>query len=95
MLHVAKPRDDEPERKRSLESAFQLAKNLGAEIVSLNGKDTARTTSTYIREHRITQAIVGRSATHGLPSYLYYLALQKFMAEAPNVDLHIVTRDPH
>jgi two-component system, OmpR family, sensor histidine kinase KdpD len=95
VLHVSNPRDEEPERKRTLEAALQFAGNLGAQIVRLSGKDTARTTAGYIREHRITQAIVGRSATNGLPSYLYYLALQKFMAEAPHVDLHIVTRDRH
>jgi len=27
--------------------------------------------------------------------YLYYLAIQKFMSEAPHVDLHIVTQEPH
>jgi two-component system, OmpR family, sensor histidine kinase KdpD len=95
VLHVSNARDEEPERKRTLEAALQFAGNLGAQIVRLSGKDTARTTAGYIREHRITQAIVGRSATNGLPSYLYYLALQKFMAEAPHVDLHIVTRDRH
>jgi two-component system sensor histidine kinase KdpD len=93
VLHVANERDEQPERKRALETSLQFAKNLGAVVVSLNGKDTARTTATYIREHRITQAIVGRSATHGLSSYLYYMALQRFMAEAPHVDLHIVTKE--
>ena len=95
VLHVSSERDEQPERRRALEAGLQLAQNLGAHIVTLTGKDTARTTSSYIREHRITQAIVGRSATHGLRSYLYYLALQKFMAEAPHVDLHIVTQDSH
>ena len=95
VLHVARGRDADPERKRALESSTQLAVNLGARIVNLTGKDTARTTASFIREHRITQAIVGRSATHGLRSYLYYLALQKFMAEAPHVDLHIVTQESH
>ena len=61
--------------------------------VQLTGKDVPRVTAAYIREHRITQAIVGRSATHGLRSYLYYYSLQKFMAEAPHVDLHIVTQE--
>ena len=73
--------------------SVQLAENLGGKVVNLTGKDTARTTATYIREHRITQAIVGRSATHGLRSYMYHFALQRFMAEAPHVDLHIVTRE--
>ena len=95
VLHVASDQDSEPERKRVLEASLQLARNLGAQVVSLAGKDTARITAAYIREHRVTQAIVGRSATHGLRSYLYYYALQKFMAEAPHVDLHIVTQEAH
>ena len=93
VLHVESERDHQPERKRTLESSLQLAKNLGATIVRLTGSDTARVTAAYIREHRITQAIVGRSALHGMRKYLYYLAIQKFMSEAPHVDLHIVTQE--
>ena len=93
VLHVARDRDEEPERKRQLESNLQFAKNLGAAIVPLTGSDTARATATYIRETRITQAIVGRSALRGLKSYFYYFAIQKFMSEAPHVDLHIVAQE--
>ena len=93
VLHVASSRDEEPERKRLLTSSLQFAKNLGATIVPLTGSDTSRVTAAFIRENRITQAIVGRSAKHGLKSYLYYLAIQKFMSEAPHVDLHIVTQE--
>lgn len=95
VLHVLSSRDDQPERKRTLESSLQFARNLGAYVVPLTGGDTARATATFIRENRITQAIVGRSAVHGLRSYLYYLAIQKFMSEAPHVDLHIVTQERH
>jgi two-component system, OmpR family, sensor histidine kinase KdpD len=95
VLHVESERDQRPERKRTLESSLQLAKNLGATIVKLAGSDTARVTAAYIREQRITQAIVGRSALHGMRKYLYYLAIQKFMSEAPHVDLHIVTQETH
>jgi len=95
VLHVESARDHHPERKRTLESSLQLAKNLGATIVKLAGSDTARVTAAYIREQRITQAIVGRSALHGMRKYLYYLAIQKFMSEAPHVDLHIVTQEAH
>jgi two-component system sensor histidine kinase KdpD len=95
VLHVASDRDSDAERKRALDASLQLATNLGAQIVNLTGKDTARATASFIREHRVTQAMVGRSATHGFRSYLYFFALQKFMAEAPHVDLHIVTQDTH
>lgn len=95
VLHVGSERDEIPERKRTLESSLQFARNLGATIVILTGSDTARVSAAYIREQRITQAIVGRSALHGLRKYLYYLAIQKFMSEAPHVDLHIVTQESH
>ena len=95
VLHVARDRDQQPERKRTLESSLQFARNLGANIVPLTGADTARATAAFVRDNRITQAIVGRSAVHGLRSYLYYLAIQKFMSEAPHVDLHIVTQEKH
>ena len=93
VLHVYSERDQNPERKRTLDSSLQFATNLGATVVHLTGSDTARVTAAYIREQRITQAIVGRSALHGIRKYLYYLAIQKFMSEAPHVDLHIVTQE--
>ncbi len=93
VVHVAKDQDEEKERRQLLESSLQFAANLGAEVITLQGKDTARTTALFMRERRITQAIVGRSATHGFRSYLYYFALQRFMAESPHVDLHIVTQE--
>ena len=95
VIHVLSKRDELPDRKRTLESSLQFARNLGAYVVPLTGGDTARATATFIRENRITQALVGRSAVHGLRSYLYYLAIQKFMSEAPHVDLHIVTQERH
>jgi len=95
VLHVISDRDNRPERKHTLESSLQFAKNLGATVVPLAGSDTARATAAFVRDNRITQAIVGRSAVHGLRSYLYYLAIQKFMSEAPHVDLHIVTQEKH
>ena len=95
VLHVASDRDEGTERKAVLTSSLQFAKNLGANVVPLTGTDTARSTGAFIREQRITQAIVGRSAVHGLRSYMYYFAIQKFMSEAPHVDLHIITQERH
>lgn len=93
VVHVKSKRDEVSERKRALDASLQFARNVGASVVQLDDSDTARATATFIRENRITQAIVGRSATHGLKSYFYYLAIQKFMSEAPHVDLHIVTKE--
>lgn len=92
VLHV-KRADMGEDQVRELESNYRFARDLGGVVVELAGSDSARISAVYIRENRVTQAIVGRSATHGLRSYIYYLALQKFMAEAPHVDLHIVTQE--
>jgi len=93
VLHVENERDQENKRKRTLEANIQFASNLGAQIVYLKGSNIASTTAAYVTEHRITQAIFGRSALSGLKKYMYFLAIQRFMSEAPHVDLHIITQE--
>ena len=95
VLHIVRDRDSSVERKRLLEASVPLAENLGAHVVTLAGSDTARMTATFVREKQVTHAIVGRSATHRLRSFLHRCALQEFMAEAPHVDLHIATQEVH
>ena len=93
VVHVKTERDEQPERQHTLEANIQFATNLGATIVQLTGSSVASTTAAYVAQNRITQVIFGRSALHGIRKYLYYLAIQRFMTEAPHVDLHIVTQE--
>ncbi len=93
VIHVASERDTEPVRAQTLEAHVQFANNLGAQVVHLKGSSVAAATSAFVKEQRITQAIFGRSALHGIRKYLYYLAIGNFMSEAPHVDLHIITQD--
>ncbi|MBN9615316.1 MAG: histidine kinase [Acidobacteriales bacterium 59-55] len=93
VLHVKSPRDVTPEGARALSTSLAFARDLGAKIVELSGDDTALSTASFVREERITQVFVGRSATQGFRSYMYHLAIHKFMAEAPHVDLHIISGD--
>lgn len=93
VVHVQSQKDDAPEQRRMLEASLQFAVNLGAQIVHLSGKNIPSTTAAYVREHRISQAIFGRSALHGLRKYLYFMSIQRFMSEAPHVDLHIITQE--
>ncbi len=95
VVHVQSSKDETPERKRILDASLLFAQNLGAQIVHLTGKNIPSTTATFVTEHRITQAIFGRSALKGLRKYLYYMAIQRFMSEAPHVDLHIITQETH
>jgi two-component system sensor histidine kinase KdpD len=93
VLHVASERDTVGDRQQTLEAHKQFARNLNATVVELTGKSVASATAAFVTERRITQAIFGRSALHGLKKYLYYLAIQKFMSLAPHVDLHIITQE--
>jgi two-component system sensor histidine kinase KdpD len=95
VLHVDSERELSPEESRTLEGNIQFAQNLGAQVVHLKGSSVAAATAAFVTEHRVTQAIFGRSALKGIKKYLYFFAIQKFMSEAPHVDLHIVTQETH
>jgi two-component system sensor histidine kinase KdpD len=95
VLHVENDRELSPEESRALEGNIQFAQNLNAQVVHLKGSSVAAATAAFVTEHRVTQAIFGRSALKGIKKYLYFFAIQKFMSEAPHVDLHIVTQETH
>jgi two-component system sensor histidine kinase KdpD len=78
--------------RRSLEANIQFAENVGAQVVRLTGKSIPGTAAEYVAKNHITQVLFGRSAVKGWKKYLYYLTLQRFMNEAPDVDVHIVTQ---
>jgi two-component system sensor histidine kinase KdpD len=95
VLHVENELLEVPEsRRRTLEANIQFAENVGARVVRLKGSSVPTVTSEYVTRNRITQVIFGRSAIKGWKKYLYYLALQRFMNEAPHVDVHLVTQQP-
>lgn len=93
VLHLDTERDQTAEAARSLQGNFEFATNLGARIIHLKGSNVAMATAAFATEHRITQAIFGRSALKGLKKYLYFRAIQQFAAAAPHVDLHIITQE--
>jgi two-component system sensor histidine kinase KdpD len=83
-------RDDD---KRTLAENIRFAENMGATVVRLKGKDVASTLAQFVREKHITQVIFGRSATKGWRRYLYFSAVQRFLRDAPPIDVHIVTQE--
>jgi len=59
----------------------------------LKGKDVAKTVADFVREYKITQIVFGRSAVSGWRKYMYLSAVQRFLRNAPPVDMHIVTQE--
>lgn len=93
VLHLDTEADVEPDVARSLEENFEFARNLGATIVHLKGSSVPVATAQYAAQNRITQVMFGRSALTGLKKYLYFLAISRFMRDAPHADLHIITQE--
>jgi two-component system sensor histidine kinase KdpD len=93
-VHVDVDRDGGEQRIKTLEANLQFAESLGAKAVRLQGEDVAAATVKFVREKHITQVIFGRSAVEGWRTILYMNAINRFLRDAPAVDVHIVTQEP-
>src|SRR5260370_11486987 len=93
VVHIETGKGREEERARSLAANIRFAENLGAKVIQLQGSNVARSVGEFIREHKITQVIFGRRAVHGWRKYLYLTAIQRLLANAPAVDVHIVNQE--
>lgn len=94
VIYVEQEQDKEPERQRSLNTNFRFAENLSARIIRVKGKRIADAVAKFVREEHITQVVFGRSAVKGWREFLYLGAIQRFLRNAPPVDVHIVTQKP-
>jgi two-component system, OmpR family, sensor histidine kinase KdpD len=92
VLHVDDEEDLSEEERAALAANMQFARNLDAQVFTVKGKSIAHTAATFVREKRITHVVFGRTAVSGFRQYLYYWAIQHFLKESPNVDVHIVTQ---
>jgi two-component system sensor histidine kinase KdpD len=92
VLHVDTDEDLSEDEKAALVANMQFARNLNAQVFTVKGKTVAHTAAAFVREKRITHVVFGRTAVHGFRKYLYYWAIQHFLKESPNVDVHIVTQ---
>ncbi|HEX5426370.1 MAG TPA: universal stress protein [Candidatus Acidoferrales bacterium] len=93
-IHVDVDHDGEPQAERALATNLQFAESLGAQPIRLKGASVADATAQFVRERHITQVILGRSAVEGWRKILYMNAINRFLREAPAVDVHIVTQEP-
>jgi two-component system, OmpR family, sensor histidine kinase KdpD len=79
--------------QKSLDANLAFANDLGATVVKLQGRHVADAVAQFVREKHVTQVIFGRSAAQGVKKYLYLSAVNRFLREAPAVDVHIVTQE--
>ncbi len=93
-VHVDLSKSKNGSDEKSLEANFQFAESLGAKTVRLKGESIPDAAAKFVREKHVTQMIFGRSATEGWSKLLYLNAINRFLRDAPAVDVHIVTQEP-
>jgi two-component system, OmpR family, sensor histidine kinase KdpD len=92
-LHVEANGQISAKDEKSLEANMRFAESLGAKAVRVKGKSVAAGAALFVREKHVTQVIFGRSALDGWRSLVYMHAINRFLSDAPAVDVHIVTQD--
>lgn len=75
---------------RSLSDNITLARELGAEVVRLEGDDVAATLARFARARNITHAVFGRTRLPVWRERLRGSVLDRFMRLAPEVDVLVV-----
>lgn len=93
VFYVDVGRDTRPEDQKSLAENLRFAQNLGATVARAAGRSVADGVAQFVKDHKITQVIFGRSARSGWQRYLYLSAIQRFLRDSPSVDVHIVTQE--
>lgn len=93
VVYVDSPHDEGPDNRRSLQENIRFAENLGATVVWLPRGNIAERVAEFAREKHITHVVFGRSAQEGWRKYLYLTVIQKFLRQAPPIDVHIVTQE--
>ena len=81
--------------KKNIKANMDLAEQLGAEIVTLNGGDLASTVSEYARISGITNIVMGKSRNKKtLKSYFEMDLEDKLITLLPSVEIHIIPSNP-
>jgi two-component system sensor histidine kinase KdpD len=79
---------------RSLADNINLAKELGAHVVRLEGDDVPAALASFARERRITHAVFGRTREPAWRERLRGSVVDRFMRLVPEVDVVVVGTAP-
>jgi len=81
--------------KKNIKANFDLAEQLGGEIVTLNGDDLASTVAEYARLSGITNIVVGKSRNNKTLKNYFEIDLEdKLVTLLPSVEIHIIPSSP-
>ena len=97
VVYVQTP-SESPERidsaaQRHLHENIQLARELGAEVVRLAGRDPVAAILDFARSHRIGHLVIGRSHRSWLQRLFFGDVVAQIIEGAKNLDVHIACTD--
>lgn len=78
------------ENAKRLETNINLAKRLGATIITVYGEDVALQMAEYARVSNVTKIVIGRNATRKKGFISKPTLADKLIALATNIDIHII-----
>jgi two-component system sensor histidine kinase KdpD len=77
--------------QRHLLGNIEIARELGAEVVRLRGKDPVQVLLDFARSHGVAQIIIGRSQQPWWRRLLHRTVMHRLVDQAPGFDLQIVS----
>jgi two-component system sensor histidine kinase KdpD len=77
--------------QRHLLGNIEIARELGAEVVRLRGKDPVEALLDFARSHGVAQIIIGRSQQPWWRRLLHRTVMHRLVDQAPGFDLQIVS----
>jgi two-component system sensor histidine kinase KdpD len=93
-VYVTRPEDDkghgDPEAYHRLEEYQRMARDLGAKVVSLSGKNVADALIRFAQEEGISHVVFGQSARSRWDVLLHGSVLNRFLAEVRDVTVQVV-----
>lgn len=81
------------QNEKVLNSHFELAKQLGADVVTLKGKSISGELSKFAQERHITQIIMGHSTRTKLQTLLRGSTINKLLKKTKNIEVRVIPND--
>lgn len=83
------------DEKKNIKTNMDLAEQLGAEIVTLNGDDLASSVAEYARLSGITNIVMGKSRNKKTLKNCFEMDLEdRLITLLPSVEIHIIPNNP-
>jgi two-component system sensor histidine kinase KdpD len=90
-LHVETPSTLGPDDQSGIAGTLQIARELGAQVVTLPGRDVAETTLDYARRFNITKIIVGKPLHPRWREWLLGSVVDRLVRQSGPIDVYVIS----